>query len=357
MASPLDHPSSRIPAWTVSWKPWAAVTVGVVVILVIGTVDMMIEPQLSSAFFYLLPILFVSRHASTRAAMICSILATLVSLNADLVTSHSRDFSYLPFANSALRLGVLLVVVRLVRSMRELNDSLEERVRDRTSRLAAEVRERIKLENRILEVRESEQARIGQDLHDGLCQHLVATAFSASMLQKKLEENGDAESGNASRIVGLIDESITQARDLAKGLYPVRLEEEGLETALQALANTINKRADLRCTLALSDEPSGLDKGVTIQLYRIAQEAVNNVVKHANASKVKIQFDTSGGTFDLRISDDGTGMRNGALSGEGMGLHIMEYRAKAIGAKLEISPGKDGVMVRCVSTDDSSNDE
>ena len=358
MAAPQEIPKSRKSLWHAHPQPWVAVLIGTLVILGIGSVDMMVSPQLGSALFYLLPVIYVSRHASPRASIACSLLGSVVSLIADLHTSRPDTPAYMHLTNSGLRLGVLLIVVNLVHSLRGLNDTLEARVRDRTARLETEVKERLKLENHILEVRETEQARIGQDLHDGLCQHLVATAFSASMLQKKLEEHGEKEAADASKIVSLIDDSITQARDLAKGLYPVRLEEEGLETALLALANGAPKRAGVRCSVTVAEDPTALTEGTAVQLYRIAQEAVTNALKHAEATVLKIEFESSVGAFDLRVSDNGHGLREGAKKGGGMGLPIMEYRAKAIGAKLEMVSRKDGgVSVRCISTASPNDDD
>lgn len=359
-----EFPASLKATWTLPSTPGKVVAIGIAMIVIIGTIDRMIEPQLSSAFFYLLPVIYVGRHAGWWTSLGCAVLACVVSLYADMATQRSQVVSYLPVSNAALRLGVLLIVLRLVRSLRDLNDSLEARVRDRTARLQAEVKERLKLENHILEARESEQARIGQDLHDGLCQHLVATAFSASLLQQKLEVDHVKEAGDASKIVGLLDESITQARDLAKGLYPVPLEQEGLETALQALADSTTKRTGIDCSLEVSDRPADLEKGKNIHLYRIAQEAINNAVKHSGAKRILIEFEAADSCFDLKVSDDGQGFGNGERNGStssgegGMGLHIMDYRARAIGAKLEIAPtGAGGTRVHCHSNGEASNDD
>jgi signal transduction histidine kinase len=336
-------------------KPWHAVVIGTLLVLAIGTVDTRIEPQLSSAFFYLLPVLLVTRHASTRASIAFSVLATTVSLHADLVTAAPEAPDSLPYWNAVLRLGVLLVAVWLVTSLRKLNGTLEARVRDRTARLEDEVRERLKLERRILDARESEQARIGQDLHDGLCQQLVATAFSAGLLQRNLEEKSVPEAVEAARIAKSIDQSIGQARDIAKGLHPVPLEDEGLETALRDLARRTSKLTGIRCTAEVSGKPSHVDKAAAIHLFRIAQEALNNAVKHAAASVIAIRFATRGEGFELTVEDDGRGIDRGNRGG-GMGLHIMDYRARAIGAELDISPGKDGgTRVRCVSSPESTN--
>jgi len=338
--------------------PWAAVLLGVVMILMIGGIDLLIEPQLSSTFFYLLPVLLVSRHAEVRASVACALFATLMSLLANLATHQESGAAWIPYSDAALRFGVLMVMVRLVRSLRDLNDSLDQRVRDRTSRLQAEVRERLKLENRIIEARESEQARIGQDLHDGLCQHLVATAFSAGMLQRRLEADHPAGADEASEIVTMIDESITQARDLAKGLYPVPLEEEGLETALRGMAANTTRRSEVECSVTVEGPPSRLPKEAAIHLYRIAQEALNNAIKHANARSVGIGFRSAGEGFELWIEDDGRGFDPDSRGSGGMGLYIMEYRARVVGARITISEGKaGGTCIRCVSTGQSEPDE
>jgi signal transduction histidine kinase len=342
-------------------KSWQIVVLGVLMVLCIGAVDTRIEPQLSSAFFYLLPVLLVTRHAGTWTSIAFAVLATTVSLHADLVTSGPEMPMLLPYWNAALRLGVLLVAVWLVTSLRRLNETLEARVRDRTARLGAEVKERLELERRILDARESEQARIGQDLHDGLCQQLVATAFSAGLLQRSLEEKSAPESSDAASIVRSIDQSIGQARDIAKGLHPVPLEEEGLETALRDLARSTSKHTGIRCTAEVTGKPAHLEKAAAIHLYRIAQEALNNAVKHASASAITIRFAPRGDDLELTVEDDGRGISREARGG-GMGLHLMDYRARTIGATLEVAPGKDGgTRVRCVlscaPTPDDSHDQ
>lgn len=339
-------------------RPGMAVLLSLLLIFTIGIIDLRIEPQLSSTFFYLLPVLLVSRHAGLWGSIGCAAIATLMSLYANLATNRDEPYRFVPYSDAALRFGVLLVVVWLVRSLRGLNDTLDRRVRDRTSRLEAEVNERLKLENRIIEASESEQSRIGQDLHDGLCQNLVATAFSASLLQRSLADNRLPEASTALEIVGMIDDSITQARNLARGLYPVPLEEEGLETALRDLAARTGTRTGIQCEVVATGPPSQFGRETAIHLYRIAQEALNNSVKHSGATVVKILFEMKGNRFDLIIEDNGCGLDSRARVGTGMGLHIMEYRARAIGAALNLSREKSGgTRVRCISLVLSENDE
>jgi hypothetical protein len=141
-------------------RPWVLVMFAVLLIFIIGIIDLWIEPQLSSTFFYLLPVLLVSRHAGLWASIGCAALATLMSLIANLATSHHELYPFIPYSDAALRFGVLLVLVRLVRSLRSLNETLDRRVRDRTARLEAEVKERLNLESKIIEASESEHFQL-----------------------------------------------------------------------------------------------------------------------------------------------------------------------------------------------------
>jgi len=245
-------------------------------------------------------------------------------------------------------LGVFLVTVWLVSAMRSLNAQLEHRVRERTVALEAEVRERRQLEKKILEISDREQARIGQDLHDGLCQHLVSTAFSANLLHEQLVAQARPESEAAREIGWLLDDSITQARRLAQGLYPVRVEAEGLATALRELATHTGSRFNIPCTLVCPPEVTEPDSATAIHLYRIAREAVVNAAKHSKAQEICIRLSVDGTQLQLAVEDDGEGINTRPGNPEGMGLHIIAYRARMIGGTFEIGPGaKGGTLVTC----------
>jgi signal transduction histidine kinase len=220
--------------------------------------------------------------------------------------------------------------------MRNLNAHLEARVAERTAELEAQIAETRELEKSILEISDRERAAIGQDLHDGLCQQLVGAAFSANLLREKLTEIPDSPAVDADRIADLIDESITQARNLARGLYPVRLATEGLEMVLHELASTTSHRFDLECAVECPQPlpACGTNKG--IQLYRIAQEAVTNAAKHSGCSRVLVTLVIAGQLFRMTIEDNGHGMAAGLKNPSGMGLSIMEYRARMIGARFSL---------------------
>jgi PAS domain S-box-containing protein len=211
------------------------------------------------------------------------------------------------------------------------------------------ISERQRLERQLLEVSDREHARIGQDIHDGLCQHLVSLALDANSLRGELAEARRPEAKKARRIANYLDLAITEARQLSRGLFPVRLEREGLPPALEELAVATHDRFKIRCRFG-SEGPVTVESSVTAtHLYRIAQEAVSNAVKHSRASSVAIRLCARDGVLELSVTDNGVGLSAARRKeASGMGLHIMDYRARSIGATLLISPGRQrGTKVSC----------
>jgi PAS domain S-box-containing protein len=214
--------------------------------------------------------------------------------------------------------------------------------------VATNVTDRHRLERQILEISDREQARLGQDLHDGLCQQLVSLAFDANSLERDLSAHHRPEARRAGRIVVALDESITVARQLARGLFPVSLVSEGLTPALEELANATQERFPVRCRFERHGPIPPPSEPVAIHLYRIAREAVNNAIKHGRPSLVVIRLAARAGQLELTITDDGAGMGSRGTPAAGMGLQIMDYRARAIGATLRIGPGpRGGTAVSC----------
>jgi PAS domain S-box-containing protein len=209
--------------------------------------------------------------------------------------------------------------------------------------------ERRRLERQILEITDREQARIGQELHDGLCQHLVSLAFDANSLNSSLAGKPGPEASVASRIAHYLDEAITEARQLSRGLFPIRLEAVGLVPALEELAASTRTRFGVDCS-AKSEGPVKVNNAATaIHLYRIAQEAVTNAIKHGRPKRVAIRLCADANQLQLEIADDGPGLSAEAAPGtSGMGLHIMDYRARSVGGTLRIARGgRGGTTVRC----------
>lgn len=212
----------------------------------------------------------------------------------------------------------------------------------------SDVSARKKLERQLAEASDREQRRLGEDLHDGLCQHLVSTAFAARRLAAKLTDRNLLEAQDAAEIAELLGASISQARDVARGLCLVPLEAGGLASALEALATQVRSRHRIACQLVERAAVPALEETVGTTLFRIAQEAVNNAIKHARARQITVTLSADPRQVRLDIEDDGTGFQPNPEAGPGLGLHIMNYRARMVGAALDIKPRPGGgTLVSC----------
>jgi signal transduction histidine kinase len=204
------------------------------------------------------------------------------------------------------------------------------------------------MERQVAEISDREQSRIGQDLHDTLCQHLVSIAFASELLRDKLERARVPEAAKAEAITEMLNEGISQARHLARGLYPVRLELEGLASAFEELAETTQVRNSVSCKFSCEEQILIYDTVAANNLYRIAQEAINNALKHGHCKSISLGLGAVDDEVSLTIKDDGVGLPDQMDQRAGMGLHIMNYRAKMIGASLDVRPGVGGgTMVVC----------
>ena len=203
-------------------------------------------------------------------------------------------------------------------------------------------------EKEILEISNREQVRIGQDLHDGLGQHLTGVTFLSKALEKKLEARSLPEAGDAAEIGRLVLQALSQTRNLARGLFPVELESNELAPALRDLAATVENLFNISCQVESEENLVVADRAVVNHIFRLAQEAINNSVKHGKAKRVFIQLKTIADKTILTIRDDGTGFAPESIQAKGLGLRIMNYRAQKIGGTLEIHPAEGGgTIVTC----------
>jgi PAS domain S-box-containing protein len=212
-----------------------------------------------------------------------------------------------------------------------------------------DVTEAKRLERTILEISGREQRRIGQDLHDGLGQHLTGVAFMSKVLEQKLREKNLPETAEAAKIVALVNQAIDQTRELSHGLLPVLSDARGLMSALERLALQVENLFQVSCGFECDAPVLIQESDVATHLYHIAQEAVNNAIKHGRPRHISIRL-AGGSEPSLAVIDDGAGVpQNRAGAGQGMGLLIMGYRAKMIGGALEMRPGtKGGTVVECL---------
>jgi len=278
----------------------------------------------------------------------------------DLPISHTaprrseglRASAFIPLSHNGRIIGALTLASKVAdeipRQTQIVIEAIAAQAAGAIARIKAET-DRQRLEGQILEISDRQQARIGQDIHDGLCQHLVSLAFDANSLHRALAGKHRGPASKARRIALYLDHAITEARQLSRGLFPVQLGTEGLPHALEDLASTTGRRFKIQCHFSPPKSVIAADAVLATHLYRIAQEAVTNAVKHSQARRISIHLDLHAGRLELRIEDDGRGLsapQPGA--GGGMGLHIMDYRARAIGGTFRIGASRlGGTLVSC----------
>jgi len=211
-----------------------------------------------------------------------------------------------------------------------------------------DVTERRKMEQTVLEISAREQRRIGQDLHDDLGQHLTGIAFLSKVMAQRLSERSYVESKEAEKIVRLVNQAIEKTRELAHGLLPVVSEGHGLMSALERWADEARDVCHVDCRFECAIPVLIDDVSVATHLYHIAQEAVNNAIKHGRAQVITIRLAADGATGTLIIDDDGSGYK-GAPAKHGQGLGIMSHRANMMGGSLDIrSLFPQGTRVTCM---------
>lgn len=214
-----------------------------------------------------------------------------------------------------------------------------------------DISDRKELEQKLIEISEGEQQRIGQDIHDDLCQQLAAIGCLAQVVQQKLRRSRSSEAESLSEIIKLISQANARAREMSRGLVPVVLDSNGLMAALTELATGTEKIFRLSCRFWCDPPVHVRDNKAAIQLYRIAQEAVANAIKHSKADRIEITLSRADGCIQLCIRDNGVGVPDHSPGrGTGMGLFTMSHRAKMLGGSLTVEPVDfGGTKVTCTA--------
>jgi len=237
--------------------------------------------------------------------------------------------------------------------LQQSKDLLERVVEQRTKELRIantglrnEIERRKGLEGEILSISDREQQRLGQELHDGLCQHLTAVAFMSRSIAMRLKNHRVIEVGDIEKIAQLVNDAATDTRNLSRALHRLDVDAAGLVDALQDLVD----REIWRTPCRLEVKPSFRieDDAAAAHLYRIAREAVINANKHAQAREIILKLQRSRREMVLHVIDNGVGLSDERKLKKGLGLHIMNYRAQLVGGRLEIeSPQTGGTRVSC----------
>lgn len=217
-----------------------------------------------------------------------------------------------------------------------------------------DITESKRLEKQLVHVGDLERQKIGQDLHDDLCPHLIGIAGLVMALNSDLKTQGHGGAVLADKIVVLIEDAIGKARTLARGLCPVYLVTHGLQSTLEEMADTLGKAYGIEFCFVADETVVFQDNSVATHLYYIAKEAVTNAVKHSAADRIELSLSRENDFIHLCIKDNGKGIKN-VENTRGMGLQIMAYRAKIIEAQFDIKTDQNGSEVHVYIKSDGSN--
>lgn len=316
----------------------------VALVLAIGIIDYMTGYEVTFFPFYSIPILMVVWFVNDRLAIGVSVLSAVSWLCADVASHHPYSSEWLRIWDMIVRLMFFCLVVVAGAGVRRQRDANRARI---------ELLERSQqLEREIINISEREQQRIGRDLHDDLGQYLVAIGFAADSLKNDLEKESLRGAGAVGQIADQIHKAVVRARNLARGLSPVDQVEGGLEMALERLAMSSSRLSGIPCSYICDGNIVSRNDSRDMHLYRIAQEALNNAMKHSHSKVIVIALEACNGSISLRVSDDGDGLNTSRSLNKGMGLNIMRYRARMIGGVLEVHANSpNGTVVSCTIDD------
>jgi signal transduction histidine kinase len=337
-----------------TWPRQFVALVCILIVAAVGLADYLTGYEIFFFTFYLVAVFLAAWSVGFSFGVLISALSVAAWISADVAAGLRYSSYFISVWNAAIMFSFYLVVVALLTRLRALQKNLEERVRLRTAALTQEMQERQRLQKDLLETSEREQRRLGLDLHDGLCQHLTGTALAGHLLGQQLAAKSLPESASANRLVELVEEAIELTRTLSRGLHAATVQNGNLTDHFRELAADTRERFKVDCQFETTSTEPLPDAVVATHLYRIAQEAVANAVRHGKAAHINICLDSAGGEHVLTVTDDGTGLPENAGNGKGLGLRLMAYRAELIGAAFQIErlPGR-GTRVTCTLPDDT----
>ena len=321
------------------WPPRLLMSFFVTLVMIVGWVDYVTPWEVNLSLVYGLIILLASWVGTSGQSFWIAGFATLTAWVTNIPTHPYQTIGGHVLANVS-RLCFFYCIAIATCAIRKRQELDATRLR-----MLEEVRQ---LESEIVSASEHEQQRIGQDLHDGLCQQLAAISCAARALADDLQVSARPEAADAAKIEQALSLIVQEARSMARGIFPVHVDCSGLSTALGEMAASTSRLTGVNVVVTEFSDVAVNDPEVAMHLYRIAQEAVANAVRHSGAEQVVLSLHSGSQGLELRVDDNGCGIGSKNLeSSSGMGLRTMRYRARALGAEIAIQARAGGGTSVC----------
>jgi signal transduction histidine kinase len=315
---------------------------------IIGDIDYLTGYRITLLILYLLPVGFAAVYVGPIFAVVLAVLSVVISVCTDFWSGMPVSELNILALNASMVLAVFIIVIGVLHAMNRIFLRLEWSVEQKTQDLLKEMSERGRMEREIIDLSEREQRRFGQELHDVVCQDLASLTIAAHMLKRKLVSVDHAETALARELAHMADRALETTRSVARGFFTAGFDGAGLAEALREIGRRTEEQSNIQCVVRWQKDLTISDEDTVINLFRIAQEAIHNVVKHASASSIKVNVVRGETMLRLTIEDDGQGLPAKNGKDKGLGLRIMAYRAGLIGGEFKMEPGADGgTLVSC----------
>ena len=310
-------------------------------LLVIAVVDFVTSYRIRLVPFYAVPIFVLAWFCGNKWGIAAGIFSSVTWWCANRFTGDPDLQGSIAVWEVSRQVAFFLTVAVVGSALRNKSDIAAERI--------ALLEHSQRLEREIVNISETEQRRIGQDLHDGLCQYLAGLTCAATSLRDDLQDlHLYTDAKKAGELVSLLEDAVVETRNLARKLVPAHVSRLGLVLALESLTQSVTRLYGVNCTLQCQVSSANWDEHTAMHLYRIAQEAINNATRHGTARNIFLFLDATGRSIRLRVVDDGVGFSES--QSQGIGLDIMHYRARLIAGQLTIKRRDSrGTVVTCTA--------
>lgn len=356
MVQPIAQPSENLIESLRPHSKSASTALSYFLVIVLGFLDYLSGPTLSFSVLYLIPIALATWKVGWPNGIALAAASAAACLIGDVVWSLPYSHLTVLYLNAIMRFCLFLMVVLLVSQVRTANKRLHQTVEEKTANLTAELAERKRVEEKLRKSyeqlhqfavhlqssREEERLRIAREIHDELGQALTGLKFDISWIGKKLPEGTEELQDKTRSMAKLIDGTIQMVRRISSELRPGVLDRLGLAAAIEWQVQEFQSRTGIKCTLSPDFEGLKLDRDRAMAIFRIFQEALTNVARHANATTVDVSLCLESGNLMLEVRDNGEGIPESALfDPKSLGLLGMKERALAFGGRVNIvgNPG------------------